>query len=136
MSIFRSLFSKRPELPEPGQVARAYLERLGITRQQALAMRDLKDEPGWTALLTALDNLISLRGEEMLRIDDSNTLHFYRGRLTGLRDVPALVDEILNNLEKAEETDARTKQRDHLADDPEHVATYGTPAWAEPGAWR
>jgi hypothetical protein len=126
-ALFRSLLSKRRA--QPASAAATYLQLLGLKRQEALALRTLSNEPGWRALLKALDSIISLRAEEMLRLEDSSTLHFYRGRITGLREVPNLVDEIVSRLEQLEATDERSRQQQHLRHDPERVATFGTPAW-------
>jgi hypothetical protein len=130
MTLFRSLLPKKNRTSPEGLVS-AYLDQLGLTREQALTLRSLAAEPGWRALLTALDSIIHLRSEEMLRISDDSNLHFYRGRLTGLREVPNLVDEILARLNSLEETDARQQHNAALRDDPRVVATFGTPAWTD-----
>ena len=130
--MFKNLFKPKPAPPDPGKIAKTYLKNLGLTQNQALALRSLTAEPGWTALLTALETIISERAEEMLQIEENATLHFYRGRLIGLKEVPNLVDEILANLEKATEADARSREQAERAGDSTRVSTYGTPGWERP----
>lgn len=102
---------------------------LGLSRGEALALRDLKDHPGWQAYLTTLDSTVNLYAESLLQTRDSAALHELRGMILGLRKAISLVDETAHRVTELDRLDAERAKLDAVNAERRTAGLYGSPAW-------
>ena len=81
----------------------------------------------WETYLTLIDNVVSYRAEALLTCNSNADLHYLRGQLAALRELPLLVERM---------TKGQRDARDNRVADPainraarRTAALYGTPSW-------
>ena len=109
--------------------ARAQKPLFDLSHEQLADLKELQSSRGWFVLMSALDCTVNLKAEVLLQSRDDATVHELRGFITGLRKVPALVDEILTADAQRTATERARLDASKYSDDHERIALFGSPAF-------
>lgn len=118
MAAVRRLRGQAPPAPNP----------LGLSDAEVAALRALRSDDGYAVFLKALDGIIRLQSEGLLRPSArSATVHFQRGQIAGLVRAGTLVDEVVkaDDDRTAVRAEAERRKRDAAAG--RAAALYASP---------
>jgi hypothetical protein len=116
----------------------APLDKLLRNRREALTyepspgevslLKQLRSSSEWKAFLKMLDRRVMLESQALLAQDTEN-VDFLRGRLSGLRAAPALVDQALAREEQEDGRERAKRESDERQQRRRRAVTFASPAW-------
>ena len=116
--------------PKPSQTEKGYQIPFGLTPPEWAALKSLKARPEWEIYLKALDECCIIHYENLLISAKDEPLHFYRGKVQGLRKAGTIVDEaVLNEAQWKHEQSQRNRPTERTG---RSLALFGSPAWSKP----
>ena len=117
--------------PQPSVTDAAFEIPCGLTPPEWEDLKALTDARGWDAYLKALDSAAIFSAEALIGASKDESLHFYRGVITGLREAGVLIAK-LQKSEAAYLDEQRRKLPTGRAG--RTHATFGSAAWRARGA--
>ena len=101
-----------------------------LTTVDIASLNELIHTDEWQAYLNMIDHVVAYRAEAMLTTNDTNSLHFLRGQLAAMRELPMLVERMAKG-----QRDAAGRNRDIAGERTINRAArrtgalYSTPSW-------
>ena len=84
----------------------------------------------WPIYLQLIDNVVAYRAEALLTTSNNADLHFLRGQLAAMRELPMLVERMSKGYRDARARPAGSTKSDNRAER-RAAALYATPGWSE-----
>lgn len=102
----------------------------GLSEAEWRRLQKLVVSEDFQILIKTLDNVVNLYAEHLLGTEETEKLHYLRGKIAGVRYAVEIVDEthkkeqdfLINGQPRREDSADRDGRR--------RLATFGTPAWS------
>ena len=101
-----------------------------LSTSDIAALNRLCSMDEWTVYLSMIDNIVAYRAESLFATSDTNQLHFLRGELSAMRQLPLIVERMAKG-----HRDASNRIGDPVATraanraDRRTAALYASPSW-------
>lgn len=106
----------------------------GMSEADWVAIQRLMLSEDFEVLRKTLDNVVNSYAEAMLATEQTEMLHFLRGKIQGVRYTLEIVDEIHKKEKDFLEHERRRAETGIAGPASARNATFGTPAWRDRNA--